>query len=173
LPPSASALDTVRVKKGTSAQASIHISAPPRAVYDLVSDVTRMGELSPETVRCRWLDGVTGPAVGARFRGTNRRLIFRWSTTPEVVAAEPGREFAFLVPLIVFHRPMTTWRYRMQPASGGGTDLTESFEMVDDIPWYIRLSQRFFIGTRDRKADLEAGMRKTLERIKTVAERGA
>ena len=56
----------------------------------MVSDVTRMGEWSPETIRCTWIDGATGPAVGARFKGTNRRGIFRWSTKPEIVVADRG-----------------------------------------------------------------------------------
>ena len=44
---------------------------PPEEVYDLVADVTRMSEFSPEVVSCRWLDGATGPAVGARFEAVN------------------------------------------------------------------------------------------------------
>jgi hypothetical protein len=30
-----------------------------------------MGDLSPECVSCEWIDGATGPTVGARFRGRN------------------------------------------------------------------------------------------------------
>ena len=44
------------MKKGTRGEASLHVNVPPEKLYDLVSDVTRMGEWSPETVRCRWLD---------------------------------------------------------------------------------------------------------------------
>jgi hypothetical protein len=61
------------VDKGTTGDARVHIDAKPAELYDLVTDVTRMGEWSPECVRCVWLDGATGPAVGARFRGSNRR----------------------------------------------------------------------------------------------------
>lgn len=161
------------VKKGTTGEARLYVSAPPEKVYELVSDITRMGEWSPETIRCRWLDGATEPAVGARFKGTNRRGLMRWSTKPRVVSASPGREFAFVVNLLVFHRDTTKWRYRFEPNPDGGTDVTESFEMLADLPWYISFGERFVIGIKDRKTDLEENMRRTLERVKAVAEREA
>ncbi len=55
---------------------SIDIAAPPEKVYALVSDITRMGEWSPECRSCRWADEATGPTVGARFKarpGSTRR----------------------------------------------------------------------------------------------------
>jgi hypothetical protein len=160
------------MKKGTSGSASVHVNAPPDKLYALVSDVTRMGEWSPETVRCEWLDDATGPAVGARFKGSNRRSFMRWSTTPRVVAADVGRNFAFVVPLAISKREVAEWRYRFEPAADGGTDVTESFEVVADLPLYVSISQRL-MGIKDRKADLEAGMQRTLERIKAVAEGSA
>ncbi|MGB8503197.1 SRPBCC family protein, partial [Mycobacterium sp.] len=56
----------------TTGSANVHIDAPPLAVYRLVSDITRMGQWSPECYRCEWLDGATGATVDARFRGHNR-----------------------------------------------------------------------------------------------------
>jgi hypothetical protein len=44
---------------------------------------------------------------------------------------------------------------------------------MDDLPWYISFGERSVMRIKDRKADLEAGMRRTLERIKTVAEQRA
>jgi hypothetical protein len=158
------------MKKGTRGEVSIHVSAPSEKVYDLVSDVTRMGEWSPETVKGEWLDGASGPAAGARFKGTNKRGIMRWSTKPEVVAAEPGREFAFVTKSM---GPSTKWSYRFDPAADGGTDVTESFELIDDLPGYIRFCDRYLMGIKDRKADLEDGMQQTLERIKKAAEGSA
>ena len=64
------------------------VRAEPSVVYDLVSDVTRMGSWSPETTSCRWLASATGPTVGARFRGTNRHgPLLRWTTTCTVSPA--------------------------------------------------------------------------------------
>ena len=52
---------------------TVHMAAPPEQVWDLVSDVTRIGSYSPETFEAEWIDGATGPAVGARFRGHVKR----------------------------------------------------------------------------------------------------
>jgi hypothetical protein len=83
------------MKKGASGQATVHINASPEKGYEVVTDVRRMGEWSPECRRCEWLDGATGPTVGARFKGSNRNGIVRWSTKPRVLVADEGREFAF------------------------------------------------------------------------------
>ena len=122
-----------------------------RASTPCVSDVTRMGEWSPETVRCEWIDGATGPAVGATFKGSNKRGIARWSTKPVVVAAEPGREFAFVVD------ETTKWAFRCEP-DGTGTRLVESFEMLEDVPRRYVWAERYIMRIKDRRADLERGM---------------
>ena len=61
-------------------RATRRINAPAEAVYDLVTDVTRMGEWSPENEGGEWLDAARGPVVGARFRGRNKRKL-SWKTT--------------------------------------------------------------------------------------------
>jgi len=150
------------MQKGTRREVTIHVDAPPEAVYAVVSDVTRMGEWSPETVRCVWIDGAAGPAVGAKFKGSNKRGIARWSTKPVVVAAEPAREFAFVVD------GLTKWSYRFEP-DGSGTRLVESFEMLEDLPLKFRIADRA-MGIKDRVADLEQGMTATLGRTKQAVE---
>jgi hypothetical protein len=64
---------------------------------------------------------------------------------------------------------MTRWTYRFETVQAG-TDVIESFEMVNDIPLYIRLYDRFVMGVKDRKADLEANIADTLASIKACAE---
>lgn len=159
------------MEKGTTGGVREHIEAPPEAVYDLVADVTRMGDWSPECVACEWVDGATGPAVGARFRGRNRHGLARWSNKPRVVAAERGKVFAF-VAMDPIGRDMTRWTYRFEPTPTG-TDLTESFEMIRSIPLYIRLTDRWLMGVKDRKADLEANMKRTVDALKIAAEGAA
>ena len=69
---------------------TVHMDAPPDRVWDLVSDVTRIGKYSPETFEAEWPDGATGPAVGAKFRGhvkRNRKGPIYWTTC--VVSASP------------------------------------------------------------------------------------
>lgn len=97
---------------------SIDIAAPPEKVYELVSDITRMGEWSPECRSCAWARGAMGPTVGARFKASNKgRRGPPWFNTPTVTAAEPGREFAF-------NRSgpgmgSYTWRYHLERTSTG------------------------------------------------------
>ena len=71
---------------------TVHIDAPPEAVWALVSDVTQIGKYSPETFEAEWLDGATGPVVGAKFRGhvkRNGRGPVYWAPCT-VVVAEPN-----------------------------------------------------------------------------------
>jgi hypothetical protein len=157
------------MKTGTIGKATTHIDASPEALYELVSDVKRMGEWSPECRHCEWLDGATAPAVGARFKGSNKNGMFRWTTKPTVAVADPGREFAF----VIGHRgkDMTKWTYRFEPAPDG-TTVTESFEMLADVPWYFLMTERM-MGAKDRHADLERNMGETLQRLKVAAEKRA
>ncbi len=155
------------MRKGTRGEASRHITAPPEVIYDLVSDVTRMGQWSPECIRCEWLDGANSPTVGARFKGTSKRGIVRWSTTPRVVAADRGREFAF----VTTHggHDETRWTYRFG-RDADGTTVTETFEMLADLAWYLRVVERVLMRVKNRKSDLELGMAETLRRLAMACE---
>jgi uncharacterized protein YndB with AHSA1/START domain len=76
---------------------TVHMAAPPERVWELVSDVTKIGRYSPETFEGEWIEGATGPAVGAKFRGhvkRNGKGPIYW-TTCAVTACVPGHEFAF------------------------------------------------------------------------------
>lgn len=105
--------------------ASIEIDAPPETVWQLVADITRMGEWSPECVRAEWEDGATGPAVGAHFHGYNKIDTYEWDAPCIVTECESGTVFAFEVPR--GDEAPTTWRFEFA-ASGSGTSLTESFD---------------------------------------------
>jgi len=155
------------MKAGTKGEASTQINVPPEKLYEIVSDVRRMGDWSPECVGAEWIDGATGPAVGARFKGSNKRGMARWSTKPRVVTADEGKEFAFVTTHL--GKDATKWSYRFEPADGG-TKVTESFEMMFDMPWYFTVTDRLMMGIKDRKADLEEGMAVTLQRLKASAE---
>jgi Polyketide cyclase / dehydrase and lipid transport len=156
------------VKKGTTSQVQNRVDASPEVIYDLVTDVTRMGEWSPECVGCEWIDGANGPVPGARFRGRNRHRLARWSTRSRVLMAHRPGEFTFVAG-DAFGRDLTVWTYRFAAAQSG-TEVTESFALLRDIPWYIRFWRRSFMGVSDRKADLEANMRRTLLHLKVAAE---
>ena len=147
----------------TTGQASIDISAPPAVVYDVLSDITRMGERSPECYRCEWLDGATAPVPGARFRGFNRLGVLKWTTTCTVTTADRGREFAFTV-MSRRGREETRWRYIIDQVDGC-TRLSESYEFRW-CPIAARIAEIPF--PRDKQ--LRRGMQQTLARIKEIAE---
>lgn len=149
---------------------SVDIAASPQDVYALVSDITRMGEWSPECVRCSWTKGATGPAVGARFKAKNKGGRGpAWSNTPKVTVAEPGREFAFnrSGPGVGSY----TWRYALEPTQFG-TRLTESFDAERPLGSAMTWLTMKWTGSADRDADLHEGMVATLARIKAAAEAG-
>ncbi len=146
---------------------SIDIAAPPDAVYGAVTDVTTLPEWAAETVGCRWVGGAVGPAVGARFRGANRRGPIRWSTTCTVTEADPGRAFAFRVTTVA-GIPVAEWRYEIEPA-GDGCRVTESTRDLRHPA--TRLVTGAAIGVLDRSAHNRANMRRTLTRLKQHLER--
>jgi hypothetical protein len=149
-------------------QVTRYIDAPPDAVYDVVADVTRTPELSPEIVSCEWVDGASGPAVGARFRARNS--VGRgpdWSNRPVVTVADRGREFAFSRREKLGGELL--WRYVFTPQDGG-TLVTESYEVTGKIPWLGRMMIRWGYGMPDRAGVLRRGMAETLDRLAAVME---
>ncbi len=76
---------------------SVTVEASTEKLYDLVSDITRTGEWSPVCTSCWWDDVVEAGQVGAWFTGRNELPDRTWETRSEVVVAERGREFAWVV----------------------------------------------------------------------------
>ena len=144
--------------------ATVTIAAPPGEVYDLIADVTRMGEWSPECTSCRWLGKRRGPAVGAVFVGFNRRGLARWATTNKVERAEPGTAFVFRT-----RETGVRWGYELTP-EGDGTTVTEFRDLSSARMWMIKLSAPLVGGFEGHAEELRAGMRETLDRIKAAAE---
>ncbi|MGH8910015.1 MAG: SRPBCC family protein [Egibacteraceae bacterium] len=146
---------------------TVRIAAPAARLWEMVSDVTRMGEWSPETTGAQWLDGASSPVVGARFKGRNSRGKGRWATVCEVTEADPGHTFAFVVGGT--KRPRTAWRYRFTPVDGG-TEVTESFEVIKPLGRVPQTLLRLLTGVTDPHAHLADGLRQTLHRLKAAAE---
>jgi hypothetical protein len=88
------------------------MAAPATKIWELVADVRNIGRFSPETFKAEWLDGATGPAVGARFHGHVRRNEIGpvYWTTCRLSACDPGKEFGFDV--MVGDRPVNHWHYQ-------------------------------------------------------------
>ena len=149
----------------TQDSASVVIETDPANVYELVADLPRMGEWSPECERVDWMNGATEAAEGAEFVGHNRGgpfKRFRWSRHGRVLAADPGRELAFITD--EGGRESTLWRYRFEPVADG-TRVTESYE-VRWIPVWARIVDVL----ANRHRELRESMRHTLEQLKAAAE---
>lgn len=146
-------------------EVSLHVDAPPERVWALVSDVTRIGEFSPETFEARWTRGSTGPEVGAHFKGHVKRNGVGptyWALC-RVTACVPDEVFEFAVGSEGM--ALTNWGYRLRP-DGDGTEVTEYFRIQPNLPmrvyWAVLGPLR---GRTNRR-----GMRTTLARMKAVLE---
>ncbi|MGB0969928.1 MAG: SRPBCC family protein [Mycobacterium sp.] len=144
---------------------TVSMAAPAEQIWELIADVSNIGSFSPETFEAEWLDGATGPALGARFRGHVRRNEIGpiYWTTCRVTACDPGREFGFEV--LAGDRPVNNWHYRLTPL-GSVTEVTESFRLDQNL----LMSLYSVLGGQLRRRRNIRDMRKTLERIKAVAE---
>ncbi|MGH1493672.1 MAG: SRPBCC family protein [Acidimicrobiales bacterium] len=147
----------------TSQEASIEIAASPEAVYDLVSDVTRMGEWSPESTGADWVDGGSGNK-GDWFDGHNRSGEREWTRACQVASAERGQDFTFVVGGVEDN--CTWWSYEMEPVDGG-TRLTERWWLVNKTPGMQAATQEQF---EARIALTETMLKDTIAAVKKTAE---
>jgi hypothetical protein len=146
---------------------TITVDCAPEVLYDLVADVTRTGEWSPICTACWWDEGEHA-RVGAVFTGRNEVPGRTWETRSEVVVADRGREFAWVV-----GESVVRWAYTLAPV-GSGTELTESWEF---LPAGIEMFHQKY-GTEaqaqieSRTAAAHTGIPATLAAIKRIAEAG-
>lgn len=150
----------------TTDSVSLEIDADAHKLYEMVSDLPRIGEWSPECERVEWEGDVTEPVVGTEFLGYNavgpgRRIRYKRHGT--VLAADPGREFTFITD--EGGKPSTKWSYRFEALGDGRTRVTESYD-VEWIPTWARILDPIL----NRYKELLEGMGTTLERLKAVAE---
>ena len=146
----------------TTGRAETTIARPPAAVFAAVSDITRMGEWSPETTACRWVDDRRG--VGATFEGDNVAslgpiTLKRWTTTCEVTACNEPSVFEFVA------EGATTWRFEFT-ADGDGTRVVESFSH----PATTGFQRVMYNALGSRRKAMIAGMEQTLARLRAVLE---
>ncbi len=147
-------------------EVSLLMDAPIDEVWALVSDVTRIGEFSPETFEAKWTRGSTGPEVGASFAGHVKRNGVGptyWSPC-QVTKCVENELFEFAVGTDAV--TVNNWGYRLEP-QGGGTLVTEYFRLEPNLA--MRVYWLTF-GLLRGRTNLR-GMRTTLERMKEVVER--
>ncbi len=146
---------------------SIVVRTSPEALYALVSDVTRTGEWSPVCRACWWDEG-DGPRVGAWFTGRNEVPGRTWETRSQVVVADPGREFAWLV-----GGSLVRWAFTLEPVADG-TRLTESWEFLPagQAVFAERYGADAPAQVADRTRAAREGIPATLAAIAGIAEAG-
>lgn len=144
--------------------ASTEVRASARQVYDVVCDITRMGEWSPETFRAQWL-------AKDRFRAWNRRRLGQCKTDSIVVAQEPDREFSFIVQALGGN--WAQWTYLIEPgATNDRVRLTETFRMCVPLPRAALVFEHCILFIRDRRVDLQANLETSVKRIREIVEAG-
>ena len=141
------------------------VAAPADAVWKMVSDLSRMGEWSPENEGGAWIKGATGPAPGAAFRGANRHGGKSWKTVAKVVDAEPGRRFSFRVTAMGL--PVALWAYDITSTDSGCT-VTESW--TDLRPGFFKPIAAKATGVSDRIEHNRSTMEQTLTKLAAAAE---
>lgn len=146
---------------------SVEVAAAPGVVWSMVTDLPRMGEFSPENLGGAWVNGATGPALGAGFRGVNHNGAKQWWTRVRVVACRPERLFTFDV-RTPFGVRVSRWSYEITPTETG-CRLTEHWYRVGN--WFIR---RFMgprvTGRADRPGFNVESIEHTLAAVKARAE---
>jgi putative intracellular protease/amidase len=128
------------------------IPADPMTTYDVISDITTIGQRSPETHAAKWI------THGKKFKGYNHiGPLYRWSTVCKVTEDAPGRTFAF----DVAWPSKTTWRYDLA-ATDDGTEVTLTMTKMQPQAAPVLAIQRM-VGVHDRAAHLRTGMEQTLK----------
>ena len=151
---------------------SLTVDRDPEAVYAIVSDVRRIGELSPVCKAGAWDDEAQAGKEGAWFTGHNVLGSFSWDTHCQVTAATPGREFTFINYGPGHEQQLVQWGYMFAP-DGAGTTVTETWTL---LPAYVD-----FVTSSDPNADVKAridgmaqmardGISETLANLKQIAE---
>ncbi|MEU5052845.1 SRPBCC family protein [Streptomyces sp. NPDC021096] len=176
----------MRYADGLSVDDEVHIAAAPGEVWKLVTDIGLPARLSPELQRTEWLEGATGPELGASFAGYNRHpAAGEWRTVSHVVGLDPERRFAWAVtdpenrygggPADPAH-PLATWAFELRPEEGG-TVLRHSARLgpaPSGLSAVIdRMPEREEELLTMRLGELRTGIRATLEGVKRLAEEQA
>ncbi len=153
-------------------EAELRIDAPPAAVWRLVCDIQTPAEFSSEFQGGQWLDGATGPALGARFRGRNfHEARGSWETVSTICEFEPDRVFGWAVgdPEV----PAARWRFSLAP-DGDGTVIRQWMQMgpgesgISEL--IVQMPDKEHRILRRRLAEHQANMVATLAGIKDRAE---
>jgi uncharacterized protein YndB with AHSA1/START domain len=144
----------------------LDIAASNQTVWELISDVRRMPEWSPDVASTRLRHGFDSVDLGAQFTNLNRIGEMEWTTHGEITRYDPPNAIAYRIA-----ENWVIWSMTLD-ATPAGTRLTQRREAPDGISDYsLDLTDRYLGGQQAFTQQLRDGMRETLDRIKAVAER--
>jgi uncharacterized protein YndB with AHSA1/START domain len=144
-------------------QAEVDINAPVTTVWELISDVTKMPQWSPQ---CRVMKPLGEVRQGTRTLNVNRRGRLFWPTTCRITEFIPEKKLAFRV-----NENNTVWSYELAPTETG-TRLIETRHAENGTTAVSNfLVGKFMGGVPTFEQELTEGMKASLERIKAAAER--
>lgn len=169
----------MRYADGPTAEATVHIAAPPETVWRYVSDIHFLASLSQEVQAVEWVEEVAGevagverPALGCRFLGHNHHpAVGEWTTPNHIVSCDPPRAFGWDTGHA--DSPAASWRFELTPRDGG-TELRQWARMGPGWSNLVRLIESMpekeeRIVAR-RLADFQSGIDANLAAIKEIAE---
>ncbi|KRF17715.1 hypothetical protein ASG90_05005 [Nocardioides sp. Soil797] len=140
------------------------IDAPVEQVWAVLADLSRMPELSDETVRMLPLRG-GDLRVGRTYLGINRRKLVVWPTRNVVAEVEPQRRLSWDTT-----SSGARWIYELA-AEGEHTRVTHRRPVPRRLTGVSRIFAPLALGGSEEHADeLEQGMAQTLVRLKRAVE---
>lgn len=146
-------------------EVSIEISAPPDEVWRVVSDLSRMPEWSPQTRKTI----IRGRPIGqgSLMVNINRKGVRVWATRSKVIAFEENKRIAWKI-----KENHATRSFDLEPLeSATRTKLIERRDVSDGTTKVSQLLVEKFMGGEEAfEQELTAGMRQTLQRIRTSIE---
>jgi hypothetical protein len=153
-------------------EVSVDIDATADIVWRLVTDINVPVQFSSELLEVEWLDDVTEPSIGARFRGTNHhRAAGSWQTTCFVTALEPGSRFSWSV--TDAECPSSVWTFELAP-DNGRVRLTQRLQIGPApsglTPAIVAMPDKEERIIERRLEEHRANMLATLEGIKALSE---
>ncbi len=145
-------------------RAETTIDAPPEVVWEVLGDVRRMPELSPELVRMIPLKK-GGLRPGQWYLGVNKRKAVLWPTRSVVSEVDPGRMVAWDT-----KSSGARWIWELT-AEGTGTKVVHRRPVPRRLTALSNAFATVFLGGTTGHADeLEEGMTQTVRRLKQAVE---
>jgi hypothetical protein len=141
---------------------NVFVSNTPEHLYDMVSDIARMGEWSPSCIGGFWDTGCS-ESPGDWFTGINRSDDHEtYETRNQVLVADRPREFSWVAGGL--EEGWAVWAYRFR-AARDGTEVAESWTLIRQ---YESIEDDSIEQLRNRTRNSIAA---TLKRLRNMAER--